>query len=245
MLRNILRGSLIKQGHHAELLGCFRGLSTKVESSNQKVYELRTYDLVPQKVGEFMKLSNEKFHLRTQHSVLLGYWTTELGGLNQVVHLWEYGSLSERSGVRAKLGGDPEWQAEYFQKILPWLQHQDNITLSRFGNELTDKTDLTLPSTGGYELWQLNMKTLPQEWVPDVIQAVHNLNNTNREICGLYKSEIGDMNSVVMIWKHQNIDQINSLKEDLFSTDAGKKLWANVSSGRSKFMMPAKFSNWK
>ena len=23
--------------------------------------------------------------------VLLGYWTTELGGLNQVVHLWEYG----------------------------------------------------------------------------------------------------------------------------------------------------------
>ena len=26
------------------------------------------------------------------------------------------GSLSERAGVRAKLGGDPEWQAEYFQK---------------------------------------------------------------------------------------------------------------------------------
>ena len=36
-------------------------------------------------------LSKEKFHLRTQHSVLLGYWTTELGGLNQVVHLWQYG----------------------------------------------------------------------------------------------------------------------------------------------------------
>ena len=36
-------------------------------------------------------LLKEKFHLRTQHSVLLGYWTTELGGLNQVVHLWQYG----------------------------------------------------------------------------------------------------------------------------------------------------------
>ena len=36
-------------------------------------------------------LLQEKFHLRTQHSVLLGYWTTELGGLNQVVHLWQYG----------------------------------------------------------------------------------------------------------------------------------------------------------
>ena len=44
-------------------------------------------------VGEFLALSKDKFHLRTSHSVLLGYWTTELGGLNQVVHLWEYGRL--------------------------------------------------------------------------------------------------------------------------------------------------------
>ena len=51
----------------------------------------RTYDLVPKDVGKFLSLSAEKFHLRTSHSVLLGYWTTELGGLNQVVHLWQYG----------------------------------------------------------------------------------------------------------------------------------------------------------
>ena len=31
-----------------------------------------------------MALSKEKFHLRTEHSKLLGYWTVELGGLNQV-----------------------------------------------------------------------------------------------------------------------------------------------------------------
>merc|ERR1712130_478116 len=36
-----------------------------------------------------MALSKEKFHLRTEHSKLLGYWTVELGGLNQVTHLWE------------------------------------------------------------------------------------------------------------------------------------------------------------
>ena len=36
-------------------------------------------------VGAFMALSKDKFHLRTEHSKLLGYWTVELGGLNQVV----------------------------------------------------------------------------------------------------------------------------------------------------------------
>ena len=66
-----------------------------------------------------------------------------------MVHIWKYGkyhtnliivkllnykyldSYQHRASVRAKLGGDAEWQAEYFQKILPWLQHQDNCTLKR------------------------------------------------------------------------------------------------------------------
>jgi len=213
------------------------------EASESKVYELRTYSLVPQKVGEFMKLSNEKFHLRTQHSVLLGYWTTELGGLNQVVHLWEYGSLSERAGVRAKLGGDPEWQAEYFQKILPWLQHQDNITLSRMAN--VSEVDMTKPSGGGYELWQLDMTSLPGQWSPLVLQAVNALENSQRQVCGVYKSELGDMNSVVLIWRHNNIDQVQQLKLDLFNSKEGGDLWSHVKSSKSKFLAPTQFSNWK
>jgi hypothetical protein len=41
------------------------------------------------------------------------------------------GSYGERAGVRAKLAVDQAWQEEYFQKILPMLQHQENITLDR------------------------------------------------------------------------------------------------------------------
>jgi hypothetical protein len=47
-------------------------------------------------MGEFLALSNEKMHLRTNYSSLIGYWTTELGGINQVVHLWEYGEFSAK-----------------------------------------------------------------------------------------------------------------------------------------------------
>ena len=45
-------------------------------------------------------------------------------------------SYSHRANVRAKLGGDPEWQSEYFQKILPWLQHQDNFTMKRSSRKI-------------------------------------------------------------------------------------------------------------
>ncbi len=32
--------------------------------------------------------------LRTAHSKLIGYWNTDLGGVNEVVHIWEYGVLN-------------------------------------------------------------------------------------------------------------------------------------------------------
>ena len=53
---------------------------------------MRTYSLKPEHMKEYLTLTAEKFHLRTAHSILHGYWTVELGGVNQVVHLWEYGN---------------------------------------------------------------------------------------------------------------------------------------------------------
>lgn len=42
-------------------------------------------------VREYLDLTAKEFHLRTAHSKLVGFWTSEIGGLNEVVHLWEYG----------------------------------------------------------------------------------------------------------------------------------------------------------
>ena len=42
---------------------------------------------------------------------LIGYFHTEIGELNQVVHLWGYDSLAERERRRALLAADAEWQA--------------------------------------------------------------------------------------------------------------------------------------
>ena len=57
------------------------------------IYELRTYLIQPSKFVSFLGLTQEHLHLRTNHSRLIGYWTTEFGGINEVVHLWEYGQL--------------------------------------------------------------------------------------------------------------------------------------------------------
>jgi hypothetical protein len=42
---------------------------------------------------------------------LIGYFHTEIGELNKVVHLWGYDSLAERERRRALLAADSKWQA--------------------------------------------------------------------------------------------------------------------------------------
>lgn len=68
-----------------------RRLLSSTAASDKKIYELRTYAAQPSRFVEFLKLTEQRIHLRTSHSKLVGYWTTELGGINEVVHLWEYG----------------------------------------------------------------------------------------------------------------------------------------------------------
>lgn len=66
-------------------------LSTGPQQGHQTFYEFRTYSIHPDQNAAFLKLTNEKIHLRTAHSELIGYWSVEYGALNRVFHIWKYG----------------------------------------------------------------------------------------------------------------------------------------------------------
>lgn len=36
---------------------------------------------------------------------------SDIGPLNQVVHIWAYDSIAEREERRARMAADPQWQA--------------------------------------------------------------------------------------------------------------------------------------
>merc|ERR1712240_724155 len=170
-----------------------------------------------------MALSKDKFHLRTEHSKLLGYWTVELGGLNQVTHLWEYDSYSHRAGVRAKLGGHQQWQEEYFQKILPWLQHQDNMAL----RSLLPPTTMADPGEA-WELWQLDFSG-GGNWEEQLVDLAHHL-----------EQETG-----VVLWQHKLLDDAPALQESLAKSDKGGALMKKVGRKASKILAATPFSPWQ
>jgi hypothetical protein len=94
------------------------------------IVEERTYTLEVGKVAEYLRLYEEE-GLAIQTRILprmVGYFSTEIGTLNQIVHLWAYEDLEERRRKRAELVADEEWLA-YVAKVRPLILHQENRIL--------------------------------------------------------------------------------------------------------------------
>ena len=70
------------------------------------IYEVRTYTLRPGAVAEFEERFAKRLPLREHHSKLGAFWHTEFGPLNQVIHVYPYDDLHQRTAVRAALAQD-------------------------------------------------------------------------------------------------------------------------------------------
>lgn len=93
------------------------------------IYEMRTYRVQAGKATEFLRIYEQNgLGIITRYARLVGCWTKESGVLNSIVFLWAYDDFAHRSQQRAKLAGDPQWQA-FVPSILPYLVHQESVFL--------------------------------------------------------------------------------------------------------------------
>jgi len=98
------------------------------------ILEERCYTLHPASLRRFLSLyENEGLSMLLQHlGDLKGFFTTETGELNQVVHLWGFTDLVERERRRANLWSDPTW-VSYADKVLPLIVRMETRFLRPTG----------------------------------------------------------------------------------------------------------------
>lgn len=96
------------------------------------IVDLRTCTMVPGRLNAFLELyEREGLPIQKRHlGNLIGYFVTETGTHNQVVHLWGYESAADREQRRTAMEQDPEWIA-YRKKSAEAgnVQHQCNKLL--------------------------------------------------------------------------------------------------------------------
>ena len=168
------------------------------------LYELRTYTVKPGTLGDMVKAAATVSHeIRgNDYGKLEGYWSSEIGALNQVMHLWSYPDYNERARVRGELGKNSRWVNEYLPLIRPLIVRQDVRLLNAV------RAPVAPASTGNiYELRNYRAKPLGavRQWT-EAFTAVLPAREKYSKIVGLWQTEAGQPNEVCHLWAYKDLN---------------------------------------
>lgn len=95
--------------------------------------ELRRYTVVPGKLKGYLAVYQEHgLNVQKRHvGEPVGYFISEIGNTNQVVHLWKFQDFEDRRKRRAAMEADPDWQ--HYKKLTAegaFLQAQESQLLT-------------------------------------------------------------------------------------------------------------------
>jgi hypothetical protein len=94
------------------------------------IVEMRIYTIHIGKMAELVDLYRRE-GFPVQSRILgncVGWYTTEFGPLNQIVHMWGYESFADRTRRRAELFQNQDWLA-YLKKAQPLVASQESRVL--------------------------------------------------------------------------------------------------------------------
>jgi len=189
------------------------------------IYEQRTYTVKPGTLGDMIKAAStiSREIRKDDYGKLEGYWSTEIGPLNQVLHMWSYNSFDERAQMRAELAKNQRWTSEYVPLIRPLLVRQD----VRLMNAV--RPPVAPASTGNvYELRNYRGKAAGglKQWL-DAFTAVLPEREKYSKIVGLWTTEAGQPNEACHIWAYPSLNaraeaRGNAMKDPAWQEFLGK-----------------------
>ena len=211
------------------------------------IYEFRTYDLKPQSQGEVEKRFGEAYEKRKKYSELAAFWHTEIGPLNQIIHVWGYQDLAERDKVRAAAVKDGAWPP----KIAEFIVTQQSDILHPF----TFAPEIKPGKVGPY--FEIRTYTYKGGELP-VIQKTWEAALPGRlkfgpiVTCGY--TDLGALSKFIHIWPYKSLDERTKMRDEIRKTgNWPPSALAEKSGGRgyhlhaqeNKIVMPSAFSPLK
>ena len=132
---------------------------------------------------------------------LEGYWSTDIGPLNQVVHLWTYTDLNERARLRAELAKNERWVKDYMPLNKDILLRQD---IRLMNPVIGPVAPAEAPNV--YELRDYRTKVgAARQWAGLITKAMPAREKYSKPV-GLWITEAGQPNEVVHIWAYKDLN---------------------------------------
>lgn len=208
------------------------------------IYEVRTYDLKPHSVPEVEKRFGEAYEKRKNYSELAAFWHTEIGPLNQIIHVWPYQDLEERGRIRAAAVKDGVWPPKTSEFMLS--QRSDIMIPFAFSPEIKPG------KMGPY--FEMRTYTYASGELPKFAQLWEKALPARLKIgpvCAVWYSELGGLNKFVHIWPYPTLDARNETRVKAQATGMWPPSAVAKKEGlpvyqllaqENKILMPAAFS---
>jgi hypothetical protein len=200
------------------------------------IYEIRTYEIAPGSLAEVEKRFGEAYEHRKKVSPLAAFWHTEIGPLNEIIHVWPYKDLSERARLRAeavKAGNWPPNTSEFIKTMR---------------SEIVNAFDFVPVPTPGKmgPIFEIRYYTLKGGTLPDTAKRWEAALPERIKLSPVVLAggvEFGRANGFVHIWAYSDMNQRMQIRDE-----ARKKgIWpppggGNLISQETKVVLPAAFS---
>ncbi|MBI4207130.1 MAG: NIPSNAP family protein [Betaproteobacteria bacterium] len=163
------------------------------------IYEVRTYDLKPHSLPEVEKRFGEAYEKRKKYSELAAFWHTEIGPLNQIIHVWPYKDLEERSRIRAAAVKDGVWPPKTSEFMLS--QRSDIMIPFAISPEIKPG------KVGPY--FEMRTYTYASGELPKIVKAWEKAIPARLQfgpVTAIWYSELGGLNKFVHIWPYPTLD---------------------------------------
>ncbi|GIX49790.1 MAG: hypothetical protein KatS3mg131_4001 [Candidatus Tectimicrobiota bacterium] len=201
------------------------------------IYEIRTYTLKPGTVAEFEARFAEALPHRQRYSELAAFWHTEIGPLNQVIHVWPYEDLRHRAEVRERAMQDPHWPPPVREFIV--AMESEIFLPAPFSPRLG----------GGQKLgnvYEMRIYQYQPGTIPTVIERWAEALPARLELSPLAAclwSEIGGLNRWVHIWPYADLAERARIREQATKLPTWPpKTREFLVSMQNKILIPAAFS---
>tara|TARA_B100000214_G_scaffold130350_1_gene92670 strand:+ start:381 stop:995 length:615 start_codon:yes stop_codon:yes gene_type:complete len=200
------------------------------------IYEFRTYQIKSGSLPIVLEKFEEKIDGRNNISKIGAFWFTEIGPLNQIIHVWPYDNIEHRNNARQEAVEKKLWPPDTSEYMVS--MNSEIWKPAPFSPSFTDR------EIGPF--FEMRMYTFEPEQIDKILgpwEEKLEARNNLAPLVGAFISEIGDVNKFMHIWGYKSLQHRTEAREKFSSIG-----WPPKSNAKpplkmeNKIVMAANFS---
>jgi hypothetical protein len=204
------------------------------------IYEVRTYTLKPGSVAEFESRFEQRHPYREKYSKLGAFWHTEMGPLNQVIHVWEYEDLNQREEAREAASQDRDLQRLPGGREFVLEQQSEAVIPAPFMHPLGSR------DYGTGNIYEMRTYTYEPGGIREVLKAWEEAIPHREEyspLAACWYTEFGGLNRFTHVWVYSDLNERARIRaESRQGTHWPPQASVRPVRQENKILMPAAFS---